>query len=617
MAEAETRTVHIWDDPESRIQFLETILQGQAWEGVIYHPSLNEERLPGGPHPLSSMAQELQARGYKTELGADKNGIPTLNLKHFGNNTKLLEATREMGLVKGVGYKLGNLGEPLGDAMHKTASFIKQVAGDKARLAGALYGVADTTLIFSGMGNKSENSSALAKLKDPANVLESMLGVCGLIQSYIFMAFSKEGSGAMYKELMDKAEAAEKQGTSLFDDALWKEGRESKWPGPLAAVEQVLKKNPIASGAAVQILGKASLLSAGGIRLARTMKGETASPLGLAEQRRGAISDMVGSLSSMAGWTLLLKGKKEKDPNIDELPWNDPKRIWQTVQSEPNKFAAPFLAMSSVMGVTAAKDKKNKVQLLGNSTFLAGDALIFAMGSGPSDAAGRAALLATAAEQFIENAPLVLGKEEQKQFVGQVCDYLAERSLRDATQKGEVGPTKEAIAELSGKISYGLKAKLPTIHPKAYELAGRAAAIVDQFHPEFAETISGTLALAISENPNVVMGVDELKETIIQQVDAGKTPSSKLVQMKDVAEPISQLLFAIPGGANAETANRLYDALDNHIRPTPRDPQQLENAINTTAERDMMLATQKEQGRHLAALALARQSETGQGAPSR
>lgn len=598
MAQAEEQIIRIWDDPESRIQFLETVLGGKGWEAVIYDPAVSG----GDGAALADIETQLQSRGYKTARDADEYGQPRLHIRNFGNDTSLADAVGEMGLVKGVGYKLSNIGQPLGKAMHQTKSLFKEMATDKARAIGAFYGLGDVILMFSGLGNKKEGGEqGLAALKDPANALESVFGVAATIQSVIYMAFAKQGSKLALDDLMGKAEQAQANGTNLFDDAAWQQSEKASRFNPFAKVGELLKAKPLEAGAAVQLLGKASMIASGGVRLSR----EGASK----EYRSGAIKDILSAISSGTGWMLTMR-KSEKTADEDKLPWSNPGRVWQEVKAEPNRFASAFLAAASLGGVAASYDKGNKIQAIGNSAYIGGDAIMFATKNEEYGelSKGNFAPMVAATKQFMDATPMVLGEAEQEQFVGTLSRYLAERTLAADAKKSGAAVGDAEIAELQAKIQEGLRAELPPVNRQTYEVAGKAAKLVEQFHPAFADQVAGALAEKIAALPGAAITTDELKKHITNQAVAQKDPSTKLIQMKDVVEPIADLAHALPGGASAGTVNALYDAVDELVRPTPRASQQLEDEVNQQAEQSLQTPAQQ-QGAHQAALAAQRAAQ--------
>lgn len=623
--------IRIWDDPESRIHFLETVLKKKEWEAVVYHPDFAPDgtQKPDAATPLPELARKLADKGYHTTLGRDDNGIPILKVKHFGSDTSLASSIKELGFAKGMTHKLANIGEPLGNAMQKTADMAKYIASDKARLIGGLYMVGDLILIFAGLGNKKDANTAghgfANVLKDPANLLQSTAGVLATIQSLIYMGYAKEGSEAVYSDLMKQVTAAREQGRDPLDTGAWQTKTQGGPKGLFGLPHKVLKDYPIQLGALTQVAGQVALMASGGIRLKRTT-----SDMGpdAASMRRGAIQDMLTATTSVMGWSLLTKTKSEKIAKEDKLPWSNPKRVWQEMSEKPNQFASGFLSAATLSGIAAGRAKGNNIQTMGNLTYLLGDGILFMTNSEHYGAAGmgNTAVLAEAAERFIKESPAIFGEKEQAQFVQQLADHLAERSLHDEAkkQKRNVAVDEKAVRALSERIASGLNAKLPRVNDRANEAAARIANVVKTFHPSVGDRITDALCDSIVALPGVAIGKEELKSHVVRHTEYAKDTPPQQVKMDDVAKPIADLLFSIPGAATPEAASKIYDAVNAHIRPDPKGVERLEETINRTAMQDIAAASRaqghgqsapppsSQAGAHTAALTAAR--ENGQGA---
>lgn len=625
----ETQVVRIWDDPESRINFLETVLKDKEWEAVVYHPDFAPDatQKPNAATPLPELEQKLLARGYKTQLGQDANGIPILKIRNFGADTSLVDAVQELGFAKGMTHKITHIKEPLGNALSKTAHMVKHIASDKARLIGGLYMVGDLFLIFAGLGNKQGQEGTVGHgitgaFKDKANLLQSAAGVAATIQSLIYMGFAKEGSEGMYSELMNRAKDASAHGKDLLDASVWADKTDGGPKGLLGLPHKILKSYPIQLGALTQIAGQAALMGSGGIRLKRAMGDGSADAR---RAKRGALQDMFTATTSMIGWTLLTKTKSEKIAEEDKLPWSNPKRVWQEMSANPNKFASGFLSAATLSGIAAGQAKGNKIQTMGNLTYLVGDGIMFATKSDDygAEALGNSAMLAEAAERFVKAAPVLLGAKEQAQFVQQLSNHLAERSLHEDAKKTKQPVTTQAVQELGQRIAADLTAKLPNVNAKANEAAARIAHVVEQFHPYVGEKIVDSLCATVSQLNGVSIDAAELKSHVVRQLEFSKDAPTKQIKMDDVAKPLADLFFALPGGATPDAVNKIYDALDAHLRPEPMQSQEkLETAINQVAQQAVVEAAQQQApaqqapaaGAHSAAL-LARQ-QNGMGAPA-
>lgn len=559
--------VRIWDAPETRINFLETILKDKEWEAVVYHPDFAPDgKQKANPStPLPELAEKLQTRGYKTALGQDENGIPTLTVRKFGSDTSLATALGEMGFVKGMTHKISNIGEPLGNAISKVGALCKYMFTDKARLIGTTYLLGDLFLAGAGSDGKKDK-------------LKTLAGVGATLQSLIFMAFAKEGSEAMFSKLMATADKSVKEGRDLLDADTWRQ-MEVKSHNPLSMGHRFLQRYPIQLGALAQIAGQVALFSSG-------VKG-----LRQGGDKKGALSDMMTGVSSSIGWSLVMRHGKEV-PDEEKAAPGTPKRLWQEMSANPNKFASGFLAASTATGIiggifdrdgdvpTLDKDatvkekvkhlyqNSNKAQVLAYSTYLVGDGVMFATQSEHYGAKGMADadMLATAAEEFIKASPLVLGVKEQEQLVGNLSEYLANRAAEEVARKEKREMSDEDISLLTKRIGKNLMAKLPAVNPRTNEVAGHIAGIVGAFHPQLGNPIVEALCETFSKVHGVAIDDDELKTHVMRQVEYAPEPDKK-VTVKDIEKPLAALVQSLPGAASADVVDRMFTALGDYLQP--------------------------------------------------
>jgi hypothetical protein len=589
----EKQVIRIWDAPESRITFLETVLKNKEWEAVIYHPDFAPDgtQKQGAATPLPELEQSLRARGYKTALGQDANGIPTLSVHNFGADTSLATAVKELGFAKGVTRKLSNIGEPLGNAISKTADMIQYITGDKARLIGGIYLVGNMMMAASGWANRRDN--APKEGIDPAKLLQSMSGITAVLQSLVYMRFAKKGGDAMYEQLMSRAATASEQGQDILDSHVWREQVQDKPKGLLHSPKQLLENYPIQIGAALQLAGQLALMSSGGIRLQR---GKGATGAEAEDIRQGALGDIRTVLLSITGWTLLTKKESKNIADEDKHPWTDPRRIWQEMSESPNKFASGFFSAASLSGIAAGYKKGNPMQMAANSTYLMGDSIMYATKSDDYGVTGMrdSTKLAEAAQRFVETSPSILGQAEQRQLVDHLSAYLAERSLYEESEKTKRPVTEESVSDLTERIAKNLNAMLPSVNKRTNEAAGRIADIASTFHPDLGVEVIDSLCAAICEMPGVHIGHDELKAHATRQLHYPQDLPDNSVKMKDIAQPMADLLFAVPGAATPESVNMLYSAIEGYLHSKPIQSQTvLEETINNTAVRDIRGATQK------------------------
>lgn len=593
--EQDTKVVRIWDDPESRIHFLETMLKDKEWEAVVYHPNFAPDGSlkPDAGTPLPELAKQLQGKGYKTTLGQDENGIPTLSVRNFGNDTTIATAVKELGFAKGMAHKVTHSGEHLGNAIGKVGDLMKYALGDKARLIGTAYLVGDLFLAFAGGSGHSKDK------------LKGIAGVAATVQSLVFMGFAKEGGEAMLGELNKAAKIAGGEGKDLLDKDAWKQPKDGITLNPVTMGHNLLKKYPMQIGALTQVAGQAAFFAAGAKNM---MNGGN---------KLGALTDMLTATSSAVGWSLVTRQSKEIAEE-DKLPWSNPKRAWQEMQAHPNKFASGLLAAATVTGITGGifdrdpsnprlkegtlKEKaldlyahSNKPQVLAYSTYLIGDGIMFATNSGHYGAAAmdNADMLSDAAEEFVKQSPMVLGQKEQGQFVANLSDYLAERASNQVARKEKREVAPDEVAQLSERINQNLMAKLPPVNPRTNEVAGKIAAIVGEFHPQLANNISDGICAAVCESTGVSISKDELKAHVERQIEHQREPNAELVSVSKLEKPVAALVHALPGAANAQSIDAIFSVVDEFTRAQPKAQ---------TAEQPVV-------GQHTAALAARQTSQ--------
>lgn len=541
-AQVDQRIVRIWDDPESRIAFLETVLKGKDWEAVVYQPDFSEDSNKNPKiHPLAELSGKLAERGYKVELGKDENGIDTLSVHHFGGDTKIVSAVKELGFAKGMTHKLTHIQEPLGNVIEKTGKLLKHVVSDKARLIGTAYLVGDLFLAGAGGSGHSKDK------------LKGIAGIAATAQSLIYMGFAKDGAESVYDELMKTAQKAGENGQSLMEAGALAENSPHNHKGVLGAGKHFMESYPLQIGALTQVAGQAAMFAAG----AKTYKS--------GGDKTAALSDMATAVSSAVGWGLVTRHGKEIDDE-DKLPWSNPKRIWQEVESNPNKFASGLLSLATATGILGGVKGGNKPQVAAYATYLIGDGLMFATKGEHYGKAGanNAEMLATAAEKFLDAAPLVMGAHEQAAFVKNLSGYLAERASNQVAknEKREVKPGEaDALAE---RINENLSSKLSPVNSRTNDVAKQIAKVVELFPQDKAGEISLGLSQAVSEMPGVSIKAQELQSHVSRMLESS-VEEKRPVTLKRATKPLQELVALVPGGASSQGADRLFDAISKHM----------------------------------------------------
>lgn len=365
--------VHIWDDPESRINFLETTLADKEWEAVIYEPTADKN---SGRLPL--LREELAAKGYKTSMGHDANGIPTLTLTHFSHETNLLKVFGELGFTKGMRQTFDTAGQRLGDSLTSLKNMVNYFFVSEGRRFSTLYAFGDLALggLITNTGKRigvlpkdpAPTNESLKTLKNDTKLADNLYDLgydLAFLQSVIMMFGMKEGKELIRDEALMGVKKAKELGLDLSDFDAWaheiKDRRSSahKW----------FNDNAIRLGPAAQILGQLLLIGSGLSRLSKTrnfvknndihldIRNEDGQEIDMEQKLRatqiGAVGDVLTGSLSVAGWTLMGFFKENKIE--DKIEWRENffKRLAQEIQESPNRLASVCVTLASVIGLKA------------------------------------------------------------------------------------------------------------------------------------------------------------------------------------------------------------------------------------------------------------------------
>lgn len=557
---ADERVVHIWDEPESRIKFLETMLKGREWEGIIYHPQMDPDANPR-IHPLVETASQLNRCGYHTELGRDENGIPILSLKKFGNDTQLTDSMKQMGLVKGIGHKLSHIGEPLGKVISKSGKMLKYMVSDKARIIASSYLGGDVSL-------------ALADGKDFYKGPKGFAGAMATLQSLIFLGFAKPGNEDVYDDLMKVVQKSQKNGENILDKGVF-ERNESKSKG----VVRFLKHSSIQIGSVVQMIGQLGMIYAG----SKGLKENKANNVKGVKANFGHGLDIVTGITSMAGWGLFMRHGKEV-PDDQKVSFKDHPLKWisQEITSNPSHFSSLVLTAASMTGLASAlfrfdknkitpKNKRgwspNKPQTVAFLTYIVGDVVLAFAKSGhySQDSKNDPKMLAQGLEQFMKDLPIVMGQGEQAELVATVSDYVASKTIQAKAKKEKREPAPGEEATLSRNIAENLVTKIPPMNERTHNVIRKIADIVEKFPVSQQREVSQAISEAISEFNGVSIRAHELHEHVGHHINAPeKQAEERSVSLKGVEKPVKELLNLFPN-TSAQTVNRLYDSIGKYV----------------------------------------------------
>lgn len=595
------RQIHIWDHPESRVRFLETVMGGRDWHAIVHADPA--QPLMSGRQALGRMQGELERKGFAAVLAQDEHGQPVLKIHHLGDTTGLLAGFHELSLIQGARRTLTHLDAPFGHAIKKTRDFLVDLTENPAKALGGLYLFSDIFYALaeadgavrdevkkglpahSRWHHTKQHYGALFSGKLDDKALMSLSGVAALINSVILMAYAHDGKEERLHSLNRQMHEAIAKDIDPLSADVWKEAPPQH--GMLGSVTGVLKKHPIESAAIAQILGQVGQFAAG-VQKCRMGKGFD-----------GSMNMARAMLSSMA-WGMLMtpnKAVEEKNPN----PWS-PQRWLQEFRDNPQRFAGITSGLASIFGAAAGWKENRPLQTGAELSYLLGDATMLFVNTSHYGAAGAAAheALGKAAATFIETAPLVLGAEAKKQFVAHMGRYLAVRTVEENMSKQMQGidahtlekAKAEMVDTMAPQISHAIFKELAGKSNKTEKIAHHVAQVLQLFPADGRDGVKQRIAAAIITMPGVYLEEQELCALInTEQGKLAAAPESDAVRkapsMTTLGKRFSELVFSLPGLGSAENALKLYDAVTPSIQAGKQDIPLLDHAMTQQAAKDM------------------------------
>ena len=601
--------VHIWDDPESRINFLETTLRDKEWEAVIYEP------VEQGTGRLPALKKELDEKNYKTTLGKDANGIPTLTITHFSHETSLLKSFQELGFTRGIKHSFDNAGASLSQFIKKAKDTASFLVSNPAKITGFIYLLGDLVFSFGSSGEKDENAKGnalqryIAGFKDKDNALTRTYGYLGALQSLIFMSYATEGPEQYRNEFQRKLKEANVDQKSLSEVKEWLNKPERK------NIHRTIEKNAITIGSIVQIVGRMLYIGRGYMIY---NKGKTKGDQG---NVLSGLANMIDGSLSISGW-IALASKPKKYDDKDKASWTNPKRYYQELRSNTEKFASGVFLGSSLLGIASGlaedslpegskdigvsalykniksglKDPEKRKEMLGgsiligNSIYLSGDVLV---GTLPKDKyeggqIDESELLAELTAQSVKDLDLIMGEQEKQEVLHDIAEYYVNSTMQ-AKEKADQ-PSPEHLALIVKNVEKGAKKILAAeeLTTPLEELANRAADLTLRFGLEQRNSVIEALSNTLATSEGIAANINEIKEAIKLAL-ANKEVAlkhkgvqlSKAIMAADVKKPLAALVSAIPGEQTAQEAMDLYAAIQPFVtRSQSNDAEKFANHIN-------------------------------------
>ena len=595
--------IRVWENPASKIQFMESVFKGKDWQTTLVYP-----RSAQNLNNLKQVKQTLESRGYLTQEGQDDSGNLLLRVHHTGKNTDLLKVIQDHGLSKGLSYSMKHPGVPLSyvvTGLQNSIDSLDDVLKSPPRITGLAFIAAESFLALSGLGNKH------GKFFTPHNFLQSLAGTLFLSQSLLFLGFGKSDDERAFNDFRQQFEKNPLGGNidtafhSLNAEMRHSKKEENDANSLGGKAVQVLRDYPIQIGGLLNSLGmlaymghaifyrkyfKTEMLERGA---AGTLTKEFAQDANKYIEKTFKI-DMARATVSFFGWLFLLYPRKEHP----EKSSNPIINLFQQFEENPQVVTGLSAIAGSTTGLRASLMKGNNFQAIGESIYIPGDLfLLFThsdeYGKGKDQGHEK---LAEAVAQFIEHSPFILGPQTREIFTKQVSEYLAEKTLRTQLIQKHQSPDGMPAAQFQQEVAKRGEEIYCTLskHAKTAKLhslenfAEASARLVEKFP----QSVQPQLMKKLADTAASVHGVYATKEELIHAVQEQLAPchkpkhlqgGSKLIQMKDISREVANLVFTLPGLDAGANASLLYDALAPFTRSQASDQHHLHQAMTAKA----------------------------------
>ena len=541
--------VHIWEDPESKINFLETTMHGKKWRAAI-HPATAD----GSVGNLPEVQQKLESKGYLTKLGTDRENKPVLWVTKLGSETMFLDAIEKLGVTQGIRHSFENIGFAFNKLISTARNILNYWTENKAKRIGALYLMGDVIIADNAFSDTS-----------PEAWMKGTYGILGAAQSLIFMNFATEADAQIAKEVNRKFANHMKNGLALDTNLDWLEDKD-----PAKKSLKFMEKNAIVAGSLTQITGRL-LWAAAGVSEIRG-------------KREGGWERISDAAMSIFGWVMfMLKDDKPKDQK--------PKNIGDFFKRHSNRIGGTLNAGSTVAALWGASKKmaageNAKQDLFGNIAYLLGDATVYITDTMDYDekSATHPNTLGRVGANFLQAMPLILGESGKAEVASRLALHLSQRAHEIEKAKNKKDYTEEDVKNKSDAIYNAIFTQLPYPDQGLASLAAKAADITLMFPETKRAELTTVLAKALSESNAIFASANEIAGRMDESIMRKRfVPSgSKLVQMQDVQAPLADLVATIPSTPNqAETAIALFDAIRPYLSRDKgtKDTERFENEM--------------------------------------
>lgn len=578
MQDASVQHIDIWQDPESKIAFLESVLHGKNWRADIHVASADAKRLA----QLPNIRHKLEEKGFKTKTIKDDDGHAILRLLHVDNPQDVKSVFERHGMVTGTAHTIAQPVVAMKDVIKDTVSSASHAAEylkDPARANGFMFLLAE---LFITLGN---TTAKFGSPWHPKNLLMSASGAAFASQSLAYLFVAKKGDERIAAEAK-KQFAEMKDNGNILPDLTQAEIIGSK---PATSVTgkaySWVRDHPIQYGAWANNIGMLGLIGYALMEM-RFRKNIIKTPVGgmfqghlvdeamkveagkylprgpiLSKEWRGAgaVGTIGGALTSLLAWTLMLMPQKEQSQAGEGVGG----AIRRIIDKHPEKVSSVLALASSSQRLLGGLSSSNPIYTLGEAVYIPGDLMLWFTKNteyGNSRRGGHDKLF-NVMGAFINELPVVMSPQRKQSFIKDTSDYLAKQSAALSAKKGEaIDATK--IAEEAKHFEAELNQRVNGTHQKQFDLLmGAANRIVEKFAPEHREQVANALADALPQ----LNGVEASASDILPALYIAKQEAAADIEcphsMYQLADDLKALVEVIPNKSAGDNMAKLYDAL--------------------------------------------------------
>ncbi len=563
--------IHIFDDPESKISFLETTFDDKDWRTNIVYPNNDQKSLL----QRAQVKEKLQKRGYAVSDSIDAHGQHVLTIHHFGEGSKTSDVFRELGLAKGTLHTITHPALPLGDMLNAGKSaghLIKDTLSDPARANGLVYITAEIFLTLAGLGNKDTGkakASFFERMKQPRNFLQSLAGAFFLSQSLIFFAFARNNEDQAMDAIKKKTQHPSDPNTHDTSQLAFNPEHDAPKNNIGSNLTRIVQKYPIQIGALFNDLGMVAYIGHAYFNRKHHLKTphlpESANYI-----KKGFGRDIGGAITSLVAWTLLLIPSKKKDPKTEpkhEESSNPISGLINHFKENPEHGTGLLTVASSTQRLLGGISKGNRLQVIGESIYLPGDFfLLFTKNSeyGGDNKQNTEVLAKKLAEHF--NAmPNLMGPEAQQQLASSAATFLRDNAIYEKSQHHK--NKGQTVQELDAQAKELAHATLRILRATQNERFEHFAEVVAKLVHKFPETQRTQITAALSQTLSQLEWVHAKPAEIqaLVQHSLTHTPVASayrpMKNINDISHEVNELSEVIPGINAGQSGSVIYDTL--------------------------------------------------------